>query len=177
MFKYRSWNLGMYSVTAFPKVCFLLGSGSKSLMASRITLCWRNWQISRPHWGASDAGSEGRGWDQSLHFPRFYCIYFLAVLGLHCCAGFLYLWRGCVCSQLLSHVWLFVTLWTGARLDPLSMGFSRQEYWSGLPFPPSAPSCFVYKDRFPVSRWWTATKNMVLSWNDGPDFCCFVEFA
>ena len=26
-------------------------------------------------------------------------------------------------------------LWTVARQDPLSMGFSRQEYWSGLPFP------------------------------------------
>ena len=50
----------MYSVAAFPKVCFLLGSGSKSLMASRITWCWRKWQISRPHQGASDAGSEVR---------------------------------------------------------------------------------------------------------------------
>ena len=29
----------------------------------------------------------------------------------------------------------FVTLWTVARQAPLSMGFSRQEYWSGLPFP------------------------------------------
>ena len=29
-----------------------------------------------------------------------------------------------------------VTPWTLARLAPLSMGFSRQEYWSGLPFPP-----------------------------------------
>ena len=28
-----------------------------------------------------------------------------------------------------------VTSWTIARQDPLSMGFSRQEYWSGLPFP------------------------------------------
>ena len=28
------------------------------------------------------------------------------------------------------------TLWTVARQAPLSMGFSRQEYWSGLPFPP-----------------------------------------
>ena len=28
-----------------------------------------------------------------------------------------------------------VTLWTVARQAPLSMGFSRQEYWSGLPFP------------------------------------------
>ena len=29
----------------------------------------------------------------------------------------------------------FGTLWTAARQAPLSMGFSRQEYWSGLPFP------------------------------------------
>ena len=37
---------------------------------------------------------------------------------------------------LLSQVWLFVTPWTVARHDPLSLGFSRQEYWSGLPRPP-----------------------------------------
>ena len=30
---------------------------------------------------------------------------------------------------------LFATLWTVARRAPLSIGFSRQEYWSGLPFP------------------------------------------
>ena len=36
-----------------------------------------------------------------------------------------------------SHVRLFVTLWTVAPQAPLSKGFSRQEYWSGLPFPPS----------------------------------------
>ena len=35
----------------------------------------------------------------------------------------------------LSHVQLFVTPWTAAYQAPLSMGFSRQEYWSGLPFP------------------------------------------
>ena len=35
----------------------------------------------------------------------------------------------------LSHVRLFVTPWTVASQAPLSMGFSRQEYWSGLPFP------------------------------------------
>ena len=34
----------------------------------------------------------------------------------------------------LNHVWLFVTPWTVAHQDPPSMGFSRQEYWSGLPF-------------------------------------------
>ena len=35
-----------------------------------------------------------------------------------------------------SRVWLFATLWTVACQAPLSMGFSRQEYWSGLPCPP-----------------------------------------
>ena len=35
----------------------------------------------------------------------------------------------------LSRVQLFVTLWTVAYQAPLSMGFSRQEYWSGSPFP------------------------------------------
>ena len=32
-----------------------------------------------------------------------------------------------------SHVQVFVTLWTVAHQVPLSMGFSKQEYWSGLP--------------------------------------------
>ena len=32
-------------------------------------------------------------------------------------------------------VGLLATLWTIAHRAPLSMGFSRQEYWSGLPFP------------------------------------------
>ena len=41
----------------------------------------------------------------------------------------------CVLSR-FSHVWLFVTLWIVAHQAPLSMGLSRQEYWSGLPFPP-----------------------------------------
>ena len=35
-----------------------------------------------------------------------------------------------------SCVWLVVTPWTAAHQAPLSMGFSRQEYWSGLPCPP-----------------------------------------
>ena len=35
----------------------------------------------------------------------------------------------------LSHVPLFATPWNVAYQAPLSMGFSRQEYWSGLPFP------------------------------------------
>ena len=37
---------------------------------------------------------------------------------------------------MLSHVQLFATLWTVAHQAPLFMGYSRQEYWSGLPSPP-----------------------------------------
>ena len=37
---------------------------------------------------------------------------------------------------MLNRVWLFVTLWTIAHQALLSMGFSRQEHWSGLPCPP-----------------------------------------
>ena len=39
------------------------------------------------------------------------------------------------CVQLLSYVQLFATPWTVACQPPLAMGFSRQEYWSGLTFP------------------------------------------
>ena len=39
-------------------------------------------------------------------------------------------------AQSLSCVRLFVTLWTVAYQAPLSIGFFRQEYWSGLPFSP-----------------------------------------
>ena len=38
----------------------------------------------------------------------------------------------CICAQSLAHVWLFATPWTVDRQAPLSMGFSRWEYWSEL---------------------------------------------
>ena len=41
--------------------------------------------------------------------------------------------RGCVSH--FNCVQLFATPWTEAHQTPLSMGFSRQEHWSGLPFP------------------------------------------
>ena len=42
--------------------------------------------------------------------------------------------RACMLNY-CSHVWLFATPWTVAHQVPLSMGFSRQEYWKRLPFP------------------------------------------
>ena len=47
------------------------------------------------------------------------------------------MWRNvCACAQSISRVQLFVTPQTAASQAPLSMGFSRQGSWSGLPFPP-----------------------------------------
>ena len=42
----------------------------------------------------------------------------------------------CALCQVISVVSDYVTLWTVAHQAPLSMGFSRQEYWSELPCPP-----------------------------------------
>ena len=44
-------------------------------------------------------------------------------------------WKGKVKVKLLSHVRLLATPWTAAHQAPPSMGFSRQEYWSGVPSP------------------------------------------
>ena len=43
------------------------------------------------------------------------------------------------CVHTKSRVQLLATLWTIAHHAPLSMGFSRQEYWGGLPLPPLDP--------------------------------------
>ena len=44
-------------------------------------------------------------------------------------------WKWKVKVKSLSHVWLLATPWTGAYQAPPSMGFSRQEYYSGVPLP------------------------------------------
>ena len=69
----------------------------------------------------------------------------------------------------LSSVQLLVTLWTVAHQAPLSMGFSRQEYWSGLPFPspgdlldpgiePMSPAYSTFADTF---MFWATRENAV----------------
>ena len=45
------------------------------------------------------------------------------------------IYRYCAVLSCFSRVQLLATLWTVAHQASLSMGFSRQEYWSGLPFP------------------------------------------
>ena len=56
-------------------------------------------------------------------------------------------WKWKVKVKSLSHVQLLVTPWTAAYQAPPSMGFSRQEYWSGVPLPSTenADSTSLYK--------------------------------
>ena len=44
-------------------------------------------------------------------------------------------WKWKVKAKSLSRIWLLATPWTAAHQAPPSMGFSRQEYWSGVPLP------------------------------------------
>ena len=59
--------------------------------------------------------------------------------------------RGACMLRCFSHVQLYAMLWTIAHQAPLSMGFSRQEYWSGVsfPFPGDLPDSEV-KPRSPA---------------------------
>ena len=54
-----------------------------------------------------------------------------------------------VCACSLSHVPLFAVPWTVAHQAPLPMEFSRQEYWSGVPFP--SPGDLPDQEREPRS--------------------------
>ena len=68
-----------------------------------------------------------------------------------CLCVFLYMCMK-VKVKLLSRVWLFVTPWTIAYQASPSMGFSRQEYWSGLPLPSPGDLLVQHRDRTRVSH-------------------------
>ena len=56
-------------------------------------------------------------------------------------------WKWKVKVKSLSRVWLLATPWTGAYQAPPSMGFSRQEYWSGVPLPSPSYTLTMRKQR------------------------------
>ena len=73
----------------------------------------------------------------------------------------------------LSCVWLFATPWTVAHQAPPSMGFSRQQYWSGLPLP--SPFVSYNSLHFEVCFVWWATPAFfwfLFAWN--PFFHLFI---
>ena len=53
-------------------------------------------------------------------------------------------WKWTVKVKLLSRFLLLATLWTAAYQAPPSMGFSRQEYWSGVPLPSRKHCSYIY---------------------------------
>ena len=54
-------------------------------------------------------------------------------------------WKWKVKVKSLSRVWLLATPWTAAHQAPPSMGFSRHEYWSGVPLPSPIYICYLYQ--------------------------------
>ena len=61
-------------------------------------------------------------------------IHFLSLFQIFQCKKYICKIIKIFAACMLSHVWLSVTAWTVARQAPLSVAFSRQEHWSGLPF-------------------------------------------
>ena len=82
--------------------------------------------------------------------------------------GHCWSWCSLVRAKSLSHIRLFVTPWTVAHQAPLSMGFSRQEYWSGLPCPP--PGNLLDPETEPMSPA-LQEDSLPLSHQGSPNFC------
>ena len=74
-----------------------------------------------------------------------------------------------------SHVQLFATLWTAAFQAPLSMGFSNQESWSGLPCPPPGnlpdPGIELVSPTAPILQ----ADSLLLSHQESPFFFFFLK--
>ena len=75
-------------------------------------------------------------------------------------------WKWKVKVKSLSHVWLLATPWIAAHRAPASMGFSRQEYWSGVPLP-SPKHCLLEKckskpqwDNTSYQSEWSSSKSL-----------------
>ena len=66
----------------------------------------------------------------------------------------------------LSHVWLLATPWTAAYQAPPSMGFSRQEYWSGVPLlsPTERAGVLLFTGLQRVGHDWATELNWTLEW-------------
>ena len=61
--------------------------------------------------------------------------------------------------KLLSRVWLFEIPWTAAHQAPPSMGFSRQEYWSGVPSP--SPETWAITEKLRRNEYGVFTRDII----------------
>ena len=87
-------------------------------------------------WGCKESGMTERLTLISLS------IMFVKVYSLHVCV-----------LRCFSHVQLFVISLTVAFQAPVSIGFSRKKYWSGLPFPSLNPCCSTDQSFLPFQSW------------------------
>ena len=74
-------------------------------------------------------------------------------------------WKWKVKVKSLSHVRLLAIPWTAAYRAPLSMGFSRQEYWSGVPLQPDAKNWLIGKDSDAAKDWRQEEKGTTDGWH------------
>ena len=83
-------------------------------------------------------------------------------------------WIVCICISHFSCVQFFLTLWTVVHQAPLSMGFSRQEHWSGLPSPP--PGALPDPEIEPTSPVLPALQadSLLLSHQGSPWYCIYL---
>ena len=95
--------------------------GNKEKSTSALLAVWP-WEAAHPLWTSNESLIKWRITFRILSNP----------LSLK---GYLSVKECLLKVKSLSHVRLFATPWTVAHQDPVSMGFFRQEYWSGLPFP------------------------------------------
>ena len=108
----------------------MLNSWPDSVIASSLLGSKHFSKYCLPKWPASLPGAKGSLTPANVYkqipfrmTPRVFLLFF-------------YLKKKKMCKcQLHSHVQLFATPWTVICHVPLSMGFPRQEYWTGLPFP------------------------------------------
>ena len=77
-------------------------------------------------------------------------------------------WKWKVKGKSLSRVWLLAIPWTAAYQAPPSVGFSRQEYWSGMPLPSPTMEYYsaIKKDEMlPFAATWVDLEGIMLRWN------------
>ena len=108
-----SLRVGHDWATSLSLFTFMFGEGNGSPLQCS---CLENPRDGGAWWAAVCRVAQSQTWLKGLSKMRSY-------------------WSNSCVLSLFSRVWLFVTPWTVACQAPPSMEFSRQEYWSGLPFP------------------------------------------
>ena len=142
-------------MTCCKELCVFLKRGSFLLKMVQVNLFIKQ-KLSHRCRKQTYGYQRGKAWGINGKIGLTYIHYVYAVLSSFC------------------HVWLFAAPWTVAHQAPLSMGFSRQEYWNGLPCPPpgdlpdpgikptSSVSPTFQADSLPLSHWGSSIDTLLL---------------